>query len=143
MSALGMTTIVKRTLEEIRPIVEAALKTQGFGVLTEIDVTATLREKIGVEFAPYRILGACNPHLAHRALTVDPEIGLLLPCNVTLRAVPGGTEVAIINPEAMLSMADERARRELGDLQSEAAAKLKAALVAIDAAARRVPAASP
>lgn len=136
MPALGMTTVVKRTLEETRPIVAAALQEQGFGVLTEIDVAATLREKLGVEFGRYLILGACNPQLAHRALSADPAIGLLLPCNVTLRAVPGGTEISIVNPESLLAIAAEETRRELGPLQYEAAIRLRAALAAMERAAR-------
>jgi uncharacterized protein (DUF302 family) len=84
--------------------VTVALQEQGFGVLTEIDVTATLRAKLGEEMEDYVILGACNPPLAHRALEVDRSIGLLLPCNVVLRATDSGTLVEIADPEMMVTL---------------------------------------
>ena len=132
MKTLGMTTLLEAPLEQARATVTAALKEQGFGVLTEIDVRATFKEKLGVEFGPYVILGACNPHIAHRALTADPSIGLLLPCNVTLRTVPGGTEVSLVDPEVLLSVAGPSAPPALAGLQSEAKLKLKAALATIE-----------
>lgn len=82
----------------------AALKTQGFGVLTRIDVKTTFKEKLDTDFRPYIILGACNPSLAHRALENEPLVGLLLPCNVTVEKTETGTLVSIVNPEAMLSV---------------------------------------
>ena len=79
----------------------AALKSEGFGVLTEIDVQKTLREKIGVEFRKYRILGACNPKLAHEALQLEGKIGTMLPCNVVVQELPDGrVEVALKGPDA-------------------------------------------
>lgn len=104
------------------------LKDEGFGVLTEIDVQATLREKLGEETAPYTILGACNPPLAHQALEADPAIGGLLPCNVVVRAHPdGGSELIAIDPDRMLGLADEPA---LEPLAQDVAARLQRALEA-------------
>ena len=109
-----------------------ALKAEGFGVLTEIDVKETLKKKIGVEFTPYKILGACNPSLAHRALTADPEVGLLLPCNVTLRQVEdGGIEIALVDPLSMLGIVSTP---ELQPVADEAAARLKRVRLAIQKA---------
>lgn len=100
-----------------------ALKAEGFGVLTEIDVKETLKKKIGVDFPPYKILGACNPPLAHRALSADPEVGLLLPCNVTLRQLADGSiEVALVDPLSMLGIVSVPALQPIAD---EAAARLK------------------
>ena len=84
--------------------VHKALKEEGFGVLCEIDVRATLQEKLGVDREPYVILGACNPPLAHRALEAEPELGVLLPCNVVVYVRDGHTHVAAIEPERMLSI---------------------------------------
>ena len=86
--------------------VTTALKDQGFGILTQIDVQATLRQKLDAEFRKYVILGACNPPLAHQALTTELEIGLLLPCNVIVYEDNGGSVVAIADPIAMLQLAD-------------------------------------
>lgn len=91
-------------LPAAREQVVAVLKEQGFGVLTEVDVQATLKEKLGVESIPYRILGVCNPALAHQALNVSSHVGLMLPCTVTLREEDGRTIVEVLRPEAALSV---------------------------------------
>lgn len=132
MARYGMQTTVKGSLEEVRAKVTDALKSQGFGILTEINVQKTLKEKIGAEFEPYLILGACNPRLAHQALSADRSIGLLLPCNVTLRVVDAAVEVSILDPEAMFAVADSESLGALGALPAEAKRLLQAALQTID-----------
>jgi uncharacterized protein (DUF302 family) len=111
--------------EEALTQVEAALKAEGFGVLTRIDVHATLKEKLGVEFRPYSILGACNPALAHQALTSNPLAGLLLPCNVTVETTPNGQAVVrIADPEAMLQTGGITTDQRLRDVAHQARARL-------------------
>jgi uncharacterized protein (DUF302 family) len=106
--------------------VRAALREQGFGVLTEIDVQATLRAKLDVAMEEYLILGACNPPLAHRALGIDPEIGLLLPCNVVVRSDgPDATLVQALDPQTMVQVTG---RPELKAVAGDAATRLRAAL---------------
>ncbi len=101
-------------------LVTQALKEKGFGVLTHIDVKATLKEKIDEEFRPYAILGACNPKLAHRALNSDSRAGLMLPCNVTVEESENGAVVSIINPEAMLASVDLASNPDLRGVADEA-----------------------
>lgn len=104
----GMEYGVGRSLDEpyeaaLARVVEA-LKAEGFGVITEIDVKATMKEKLGVDVPPHTILGACNPKLAHAALEVEPDLGVLLPCNVVVYATDKGTRVTAINAGAMMGM---------------------------------------
>ncbi len=130
MNALGFDVYVNCSYDEAVTAVTDELKKEGFGVLTEIDVKATLKKKIDVDFRPYKILGACNPNLAHKALSAVPQIGLMLPCNVTVsQEVDGRTLVSIINPQQMMGMvnhpeleaiacdAEERLRRVASALE--------------------------
>ena len=102
-------TRLRMPIGDARPRVEAALKAEGFGVLTEIDVAATMRAKLGIEQAPYLILGACNPPLAHRAIEADPSIGAFVPCNVVLREDGDETIVEALDPDAALGLVDNAA----------------------------------
>jgi uncharacterized protein (DUF302 family) len=104
--------------------VTAALGEEGFGVLTRVDVHQAFKQKLGVEFRPYAILGACNPNLAHRALSERPEAGLLLPCNVTVEATGSGSRVRIIDPDEMMKAGGLDDDPVLGEVGREARARL-------------------
>lgn len=131
MSTYGMEIKLKGTMDVVKAGVVEALKAQGFGVLTEIDVQKTLKQKIGVDFKPYLILGACNPHLAHKALSTDESVGLLLPCNVVLKQEGDDVEVSILDPEVMFSIVEPETKKALAALPQEAKARLQAALAAL------------
>jgi len=119
---LGLTVRLNKNFDEALTQVTAALKAEGFGVLTEIDVKETLKKKLDVDFRPYKILGACNPPLAYRALSTAPEVGLLLPCNVTVSYVEEHvTEIAIIDPLSMLGFVNHP---DLEPVAEEARARL-------------------
>ncbi|GAA2024144.1 DUF302 domain-containing protein [Catenulispora yoronensis] len=130
MASYGTAVIVDRPHPEVVEQVREALREQGFGVLTEIDVQATMREKLGEETGPYLILGACNPPLAHRALSAEPSIGLLLPCNVVVRADGERTVVEALDPDVMVRFTGNP---ELGPVAAEAKARLAAALKTVEA----------
>ncbi len=121
-------TVLSTPMDETRERVEAALAEQGFGILTEIDVAATLAEKLGREMEPYMILGACNPQLAAQALDIEPEIGLLLPCNVVVRREGDTTIVAALDPMVMVEVPG---RPELAPIAEEATRRLDAALATL------------
>jgi uncharacterized protein (DUF302 family) len=126
-----MDITVQGTIDEVKARLQEALKAQGFGILTEIDVQQTLKKKLGVDFRPYLILGACNPPLAHQALETDPSIGLLLPCNIVLQSVQAGIQVSILDPEAMFSIVDPETQALMADLPQQVKARLQAALAAL------------
>jgi len=115
-------TTVPLSMDEAEKAVREALAGQGFGVLTEMDVAATLKAKLGVDRAPLKILGACNPNFAHQALQLDPSVALLLPCNVVLESQGGDTRVAAVDPRELM---DDPA---FADLAADVAARLTAAV---------------
>jgi uncharacterized protein (DUF302 family) len=115
-SKLGITVRLNTAYETVLVNTINALKVEGYGVLTEIDVKDTFKKKLDVDFPPYKILGACNPSLAHRALTAAPEVGLLLPCNVTVRQLEDGAiEVAMIDPILMMGVIHNPALKPVAD----------------------------
>ena len=111
--------------------VTAALMAEGFGVLTSIDVKATLKEKLDADFRPFIILGACNPPLAQQALLSDPLVGLLLPCNVTVEETSDGSLVSIVNPEAMLEVPPLSSNKQIGEVAAEARTRLERVAAAL------------
>ena len=120
---LGFYVRLRENFDVVRTKAVDALKNEGFGVLTEIDVKETLKQKLDVNFPSYTILGACNPPLAYRALNAAPEVGLLLPCNVTVREVgDGNVEVALIDP---MMMVESIGKTELSPVAEDAHARLE------------------
>ncbi|MGE3571229.1 MAG: DUF302 domain-containing protein [Burkholderiales bacterium] len=101
---------------------------EGFGVLTEIDVKATLKKKLGIDVAPYRILGACNPQFAHKAMEIEPQIGALLPCNVVVREEDGRTRVEVMDPRSVLQLVE---RPEIGAIASDVRQRLERVVAAL------------
>jgi uncharacterized protein (DUF302 family) len=119
-----LSTTTSQPFETAVERVRVELKAEGFGILSEIDVQATLREKLGVDEEPYLILGACNPPLAHQALTVEPELGTLLPCNVVVYQRDGETHISAVDAERMLSIVGN-------DSLASVAAEIRAKLAAV------------
>lgn len=131
---LAISTSLRASFDDAVEMTRKALLEQGFGVLTEIDVKATLKAKLDEDMEDYLILGACNPALAHRAVLVDRKIGLLLPCNVVVRSDPDRDGVVIVDamdPEIMVQVADQAGLRAVAD---DAAGKLRAAIDALSQA---------
>jgi uncharacterized protein (DUF302 family) len=133
MATIGMSVRLDVPLDEALQRARTALAEQGFGILTEIDVAATLQAKLGVEVAPQVILGACNAPLAREGLRIEPDLGLLLPCNVVVRVADDGTTlVSALDPELLVSVTG---RPELEPIAAEARTRLQSALATIAAVA--------
>ena len=131
MACYGMNIKITGSMEEVKDKVAQALKSQGFGILTEIDVQKTLKQKLGVDFKPYLIIGACNPNYAHRALSSDESIGLLLPCNVVLRQDNDGVAVIIQDPEVMFSVVDAETKKSMEGFPQQVKRSLQFVLEAL------------
>lgn len=127
---LGITVDLQADASATERLVRDGLADEGFGVLTEIDVQATLKVKLGVDMPAYKILGACNPPLAHRAITADPQVGMLLPCNVVLREIPEGTRVEFADPMRMLDLIDNPLLHGVAVEAKERLVRVAAALTA-------------
>ena len=120
--------ITEASFDEVDARVRKALSDKGFGVLTEIDVAATMKKKLGIDMPAYRILGACNPDMAYKAIGIEPRVGAMLPCNVILREVEGGIEVSAIDPVASMQAVDNTALHtvagQVRDMLAEAVAAI-------------------
>ena len=131
MSMPGITVDLSLGFEDAIERVTAALAEEGFGVISRIDIDDKFRDKLGIEFRPYSILGACNPALAHKALSAEPGVGLLLPCNVCVEKIDSGSRVYIVDAESMMSSAgldDVESISELGQDASERLGRVAQAL---------------
>ena len=128
---IALTTTTRLDFAEAVTQVRRALDDQGFGILTQIDVQATMKAKLDVDVEPYLILGACNPCLAHRALALDPAIGLLLPCNVTVRTQDGATIVQAMDPQLLVTVVGNPGLKAIAD---EAGLRLSTALAQLPTA---------
>ena len=112
--------VLSTNFENATTLVKEALGEEGFGVLTEIDVRATMKKKLGADFRAYTILGACNPSIAHQALSIEPDVGVMLPCNVTLDEKAEGVLVSFANPDAMMTIGEFGENLHLREIASEA-----------------------
>lgn len=124
----GMSRTINRPFEEVNAEIRAALAEQSFGIVSEIDMQATFKNKINKDIEPMLILGACNPNYAYRALDAEPSIGLLLPCNVVIRKTDAGVVVEIINPQMMAQITEGP---EMAKIADEVTEKLSAALASL------------
>jgi uncharacterized protein (DUF302 family) len=125
----GMVVTTNQPMEDAEAALRASLASEGFGILTEIDVAATLKEKLGVERGPYKILGACNPPLANRGLEAEDDLGLLLPCNVVIYVKGDKTVIAALEPQLMAEITNNP---ELEDVATEARGRLEKALARLE-----------
>ncbi len=127
-SAMGFSVTLNTTFPEAMAKVTEALKNEGFGVLISVDVQATMKAKLNIEYPSFTILGVCNPPLAHRALTEDPHISLMLPCNVVVRQTAEDVLIEFADPEVMMTITDDASLRKVA---AEAKIKLERAAAAL------------
>lgn len=129
---IGFEVHLNQPYDKALEAVKSALQSEGFGVLTQIDVHTTLKEKLGEDFRPYAILGACNPPLAHRALSQDPVVGLMLPCNVTVEASPeGGSIIRLVNPDVLLTVGNLQENSELIKVADEVRERIERVAISL------------
>ena len=134
MNEIGMEVTISQPYENAINLVKSALRDEGFGVLTEIDVKATMKTKLNKDFRPYAILGACNPPLAYRALNSKPEIGLLLPCNVTIESIDSRASIIrFLDPKIMVTLGDMGENTALAEVATEAQESLKRVIESLSA----------